>query len=148
MGEKLQQPRPTGRGCLGLRGSVAAAASASWYSRALLQSACPLRVWNGIFGAGDWPPKGARRRCLRRETGNRRPPHARNGHKNGLSASGQSVAGFGRLGGGRTRARTWDPLIKSQRLQSQVVSERPADANPNARAQAEYPRTSFAPETT
>jgi len=31
--------------------------------------------------------------------------------KNGLSASELSVAGFGRLGGGRTRARTWDPLV-------------------------------------
>ena len=63
-------------------------------------------------------PKGASRRCLRAETGNRRPPHARNGRKNDLSASELSVAGFGRLGGGRTRARTWDPLIKSQPLRA------------------------------
>jgi hypothetical protein len=26
------------------------------------------------------------------------------------------IGGFGRLGGGRTRARTWDPLIKSQTI--------------------------------
>ena len=26
-------------------------------AHALLQSACPLRVWNGIFAAGDWRAK-------------------------------------------------------------------------------------------
>ena len=41
------------------------------------------------------------RRYPRAETGNRRPRHARNGRKNGLSACEQFTAGFGRLGGGR-----------------------------------------------
>ena len=57
------------------------------------------------FGTGFLPPEtGAPKRDLRRylcaETGNRRPPHPRNGRKNGFSACELSVAGFGRLGGG------------------------------------------------
>jgi len=35
--------------------------------------------------------------------------------RNGLSAIDDRFCGFGRLGGGRTRARTWDPMIKSLR---------------------------------
>jgi hypothetical protein len=54
------------------------------------------------------------RRCLQAETRDWRPRRARNGRKNGLSDRELSVAGFGRLGGGRTRARTWDPLIESK----------------------------------
>jgi hypothetical protein len=58
------------------------------------------------FGTGFLPPetdaqKRRWRRYLRAETGDRRPPRARNGRKSGLSASELSVAGFGRLGGGR-----------------------------------------------
>ena len=33
--------------------------------------------------------------------------------KNGFSTSELLIAGFGRLGGGRSRARTWDPLISA-----------------------------------
>ena len=51
-------------------------------------------------------PKRDLRRYFRAETENQRPPHPRNGRKSGLSAGAPSVAGFGRLGGGRTRVRT------------------------------------------
>src|SRR5258705_13618547 len=36
--------------------------------------------------------------------------------RNGLFSIDGGFRGSGRLGGGRTRARTWDPLIKSQLL--------------------------------
>jgi hypothetical protein len=52
---------------------------------------------NGIFAAGDRRAKKRWRRYLRTETGNRRPPRARNGHKSGLRACELSTAGFGRL---------------------------------------------------
>ena len=56
------------------------------------------------------------RRYFRAETGNQRPPYARNGRKSGPSASALSVAGFG-------RARTWDPLIKSHAVKLDFSSE-------------------------
>jgi hypothetical protein len=142
----------------------------------LLLAAKPIRVWNGIFVAGDrrakrdlmtmspcrdrktetparwkWPqngafppqaielaparfcnqpalfefgtgflppetgaPKAPQRRYLRAETGNRRPPRARNSRKSGLRACKSLYLDFAGLGGGRTRARTSDPLIKGR----------------------------------
>jgi hypothetical protein len=70
-------------------------------------------------------PKAPQRRYLRAETGNRRPPRARNGRKNGPSACELFTAGFVRLGGGRTRARTWDPLIKIQRHSTNAYPSSP-----------------------
>jgi hypothetical protein len=61
-------------------------------------------------------------------------PRARNGRKIGLSASEPSIAGFGAVGGGRTRARTWDPLIKSQLLYQ--LSYAPGSASGRAYARA------------
>ena len=92
--------------------------------RALLRSAALFE-----FGTGFWPPetgapKGARRRCLRAETGNRRPPHARNGRKKGFSASGLNGASFQGLGGGPTRARTCDPLIVARMKQPRSALRR------------------------
>jgi hypothetical protein len=70
---------------------------------------------SGKFGTGFLPPetdaqKKRWRRYLQAETRDWRPRRARNGRKNGLSASELSVAGFGRLGGGDDRDRTCDPL--------------------------------------
>ena len=54
--------------------------------------------------------------CLRDETyaqrRKSRPHNAKNRPKIGLSAGRSSAASFGGLDGGRTRAQTWDPLIK------------------------------------
>ena len=66
------------------------------------------------FGTGFLPPeidaqKRRWRRHLQAETRDWRPRRARNGRKNGLSASELSVAGFGRLGGGDRRDRTGCP---------------------------------------
>src|SRR6516162_4416585 len=72
-----------------------------------------IEFGTGFLPPETGPPKGARRRRLRAETGNRRPPHARNGRKNGFSASELSVAGFGRLGGGDQMDRDWMPNIQS-----------------------------------
>jgi hypothetical protein len=78
-------------------------------SRALLRSACPIRVWNGIFAAGDRRAKKALEATSPSRDQGRRPRPARIGRKNGLSASELSVAGIGRLGGGDSRYRTGCP---------------------------------------
>jgi hypothetical protein len=41
-----------------------------------------------------------------------------NPHRNGLFGAGPEICGLEGLDGGRTRARTWDPLIKSLPLSS------------------------------
>jgi len=39
-----------------------------------------------------------------------------NPHRNGPFGAGREICGLEGLDGGRTRARTWDPLIRSQRI--------------------------------
>ena len=56
------------------------------------------------------PPK---RPSTSAETGNLKMG-VKNPRGNGLFAVDVEICGLGRLGGGRTRARTWDPMIKSQ----------------------------------
>jgi hypothetical protein len=46
----------------------------------------PLRVWNGIFAAGDRRAKRDLKTISPLETGNRRPPRARNGCNSGPPA--------------------------------------------------------------
>src|SRR5258705_9912966 len=55
------------------------------------------------------PPE---RALLSAETGNLKIG-VKNPRRNGLFSIGDGFRGSGRLDGGRTRARTWDPLIKS-----------------------------------
>jgi len=45
---------------------------------------------------------------------NERNDTGENPHRNGLSGAGAEICGFAGLDGGRTRCRTWDPMIKSQ----------------------------------
>jgi hypothetical protein len=82
----------------------------------------PRRVWNGIFAVGERDLKTlSLRRDRKSETTN-----ARIGRKSGHSTSERSIAGFGRLRGGRTRARTWDPLIK---LLNAIVQDSPCSGH-------------------
>src|SRR6516164_8006531 len=68
--------------------------------RALLRSACPIRVWNGIFAARDWRAKrGLKTMSPRRDRKSETTTREKWPQK-GLSANELSVAGFGRLGGG------------------------------------------------
>ena len=78
------------------------------------------------FGTGFLPPetdaqKRRWRRYFQAETRDWRPRRARNGRKNGLSASELSVAGFGRLGGWRTLA---DVLCGAGHVRSTLRSGR------------------------
>ena len=70
---------------------------------------------NGIFSGGDRAPKSAIKRhdCSQR----RKSCNSMSGNpaENGLFEVASEFRGSKRLGGGRTRARTWDPMIKSQR---------------------------------
>ena len=63
--------------------------------------------------AGDKRAKRHPREKTRAQRPEPRSPNARNGREVGVSKNRLSAAGFGGLVGGRTRARTWDPLIKS-----------------------------------
>jgi len=65
-------------------------------SRALLRSACPIRVWNGIFAAGDCRAK------------NDQIGHAVD--KEGAEAIHELIFGVLLLGTRRDH-RTWDPLM-------------------------------------
>ena len=74
-------------------------------SRALLRSACSIRVWNGIFAAGDWRAKrGLKTMSPRRDRKSETTTREKWAQK-GLSANELSVAGFGRLGGGAGKFR-------------------------------------------
>ena len=102
VGSALQEVSPW-------RGNLAPDTSHTCSSRSrssIAAQAPPLRVWNGIFAAGDRRTKTglkAMSPCRDRKS---ETPHARNGRKNGFSASELSVAGFGRLGGGHDRRAT------------------------------------------
>src|ERR1700732_3473959 len=72
---------------------------------------------NRIFGCGDRAPKTAtkmRERPQRPRSGKR---VAGNPRRNALFGVVSETRGLRRLDGGRTRARTWAPLIKSQQVQ-------------------------------
>ena len=76
---------------------------------------------NGIFGCGDRAPKIATQtheRSQRQESGN---GVARNPRRNALFGVVSETPGLRRLDGGRTRARTWDPMIKSQLYRYNIV---------------------------
>jgi hypothetical protein len=92
-------------------------------------------------------PNVPKRRDLCAETQEPPSPIAKNRPKMGLSAGRSSTASFGGLDGGRTRARTWDPLIKrhaagidisrefSQPDQNPIVTDQSLTAKkPTARA--------------
>jgi hypothetical protein len=69
---------------------------------------------NGLFGRGDRTPKIpplTRQRTQRPKSGNLA---AENPRRNALFGVVPKTCGLRRLDGGRTRARTWDPLIKRQ----------------------------------
>src|SRR4029077_5606889 len=71
---------------------------------------------NGIFGCRDREPKTGLRdcECLRRpKTPNKAFEYPR---RNGLFPVEDGFDGLERLDGGRTRARTWDPMINSLAL--------------------------------
>jgi hypothetical protein len=65
----------------------------------------------------------------------------RNPHTNGLFSADPKNCGLVGLDGGRTRARTWDPMIKTQKA-------RTTGGRRHVATNAQTNRTSFAPETT
>ena len=70
---------------------------------------------NGVSCCRDEEPKSSRETA---NTHKDRKSQIENGEiarKSGLFAIDDDMSGLGRLGGGHTRARTWDPMIKSNR---------------------------------
>src|SRR5258706_1940978 len=70
---------------------------------------------NGIFGCRDRAPKTVAKMCERLQRQKSEKRVARNARRKALIDLVLETCGLRRLDGGRTRARTWDPLIKSQR---------------------------------
>src|SRR6516164_3571975 len=62
-----------------------------------------IRVWNGIFATGDWHAKRGLKAMSPRRDRKSETTTPEKWPQNGFSAGELSVAGFGRLGGGRTR---------------------------------------------
>jgi hypothetical protein len=78
------------------------------------RTSCPnLAAGNGIFGCRDGAPKIAGKAVdlLQRQKPRNWVPG--NPARNALFGVVPESCGLRRLGGGRTRARTWDPMIKS-----------------------------------
>ena len=71
---------------------------------------------NGIFGCGDGAPKIATKKRQRGQRPKSGKGAAGNPRRKALFDVVSETGGLRRLDGGRTRARTWDPMIKSQRL--------------------------------
>src|SRR6476660_1507101 len=71
---------------------------------------------NGIFGCRDRAPKTIAKMCERLQRQKSEKRVARNARRKALLDLVLETCGLRRLDGGRTRARTWDPLIKSQLL--------------------------------
>ena len=76
----------------------------------------PWSVRNGIFGCGDRAAEIAARDNGRPQRPKGPETGSANPGTNGLSEPDWKLPGSKGLLGGRTRARTWDPLIKSQLL--------------------------------
>ena len=72
----------------------------------------PLEAGNGIFDCGDKPSIGA---FSQAETTHGDAWGAKSPHSGGINAKWLLKVSTQGLRGGRTRARTWDPMIKSQR---------------------------------
>jgi hypothetical protein len=70
---------------------------------------------NGIFGCRDRAPKTVAKMCERLQRQKSEKRVARNARRNAPFSVLSETCGLRRLDGGRTRARTWDPLIKSRR---------------------------------
>ena len=71
---------------------------------------------NGIFGCRDGGAKTGLRDRKRLQRPKKPNNAVENPGRNGLFPSKDGFDGLGQLDGGRTRARTWDPMIKSLAL--------------------------------
>src|SRR6266481_5793250 len=98
------------------RSRIAAAQNPEYGFNCARTSRSATAAGNGIFGCRDRAPKTVAKMCERLQRQKSEKRVARNARRKALFDLALETCGLQRLDGGRTRARTWDPLIKSHRF--------------------------------